>query len=165
MVSTPPPEIRKIRKINTENTENTESSVFSPEIKWVFHILAGVMTMDVWRICLGISVKNGKPLDSKNADHLHTDKIGLVQAGSLWLNSSKTHALVAFRVRLTHLTIPCPSAVQSQYSEVYTSLHFKTYFTALQRILTHEVHSTSLPLCTAGLSSAHEVLTADTLQI
>ena len=63
---------------------------------------------------------------------------------------------------------------------VHTSLHFKTYFTALQRILQHEVHSTSLevlhftwsiilfkwyPLCTAGLYSAHEVLTADTLQI
>ena len=41
-------------------------------------------------------------------------------------------------------TPPCPSAVQSQCSEVCTSLHFKTYFTALQRILQHEVHSTSL---------------------
>ncbi len=40
--------------------------------------------------------------------------------------------------------IPCPSAVQSQYSEVCTSLHFKTYFTALHRILQHEVRSTSL---------------------
>ncbi len=39
---------------------------------------------------------------------------------------------------------PCPSAVQSQYSKVCSSLHFKPHFTALQGLLHHEVHSTSL---------------------
>ncbi len=54
-------------------------------------------------------------------------------------------------------TYPYPSAVQSQYSEVCTSLHLKGYFSTK--------YIKWYPLCTAGLSSAHEVLTADALQI
>ncbi len=55
-----------------------------------------------------------------------------------------------------HTMWHCP-CIHLQYAlrctSKHTSLHFKGYF------------STKYPLCTAGLSSAHEVLTADALQI
>ncbi len=79
-------------------------------------------------------------------------------------NRPNTSHAVNLLLKLQTDRNPYRSAVQSQYGEVCTSLHFETHFTALRRILQHEVHSTSLEVL-HFTRSISKYCTADTLQI